>query len=434
MYLSMFHQQLKQIVLIFLITEIIFIHVTLVNTAPTEAPQTNSIDDQCVHNLKLKYSAGFFRRHFDPSFLKKFFKHWIPFKSSDRVKMQFFLYKRDFPECGREIRTDDEQSVKSSGFNADHPTRIIIHGWMSQSKGTFNRAVKNAYMNLTRISNKTKNETITSSNDNTTTPMPNDAVPAEVQEEFNVDDGDGNGGDDDVNNKNSSLDFNVIVVDWSVISSNVNYFSVVELIDDLGFLLAEFVRFLHSTANLYFGDVYLIGHSLGAQIAGSAGKQVKPFRFNTIFALDPAGPKFRNRSEDDRLDASDADYVESVQTSSSLGFQAPVGHATFYPNFGRDQKKCYIYGCSHSRAHNYFAESITSKEGFWGTRCERQSENIWILSDSGEEYKMGGEPSTPKNGTFYLKTNDKPPYAMGRRKVLEAIEEVPENNYIHIQI
>ena len=96
-----------------------------------------------------------------------------------------------------------------------------------------------------------------------------------------------------------------------------------------------------------------------------------------MFALYPASPKFRNSSKNDCLDASDADY--SVQTSSSLGFQEPVGHATFYPNFGRDQKKCYFYGCSHSQVHNYFAKSITSKEGFWGTCCERQSENIWML-------------------------------------------------------
>ncbi|XP_046809017.1 probable phospholipase A1 magnifin [Lucilia cuprina] len=298
---------------------------------------------------------------------------------------------------------------------------------MSQSKGTFNRAVKNAYMNLTKSSlnntNKNKTEAIVS-NDT----MPPTATPEELQQQ------DENDADDDADvHKNSTIDFNVIVVDWSVISSNVNYFGVVDLIEDLGFLLADFVRFLHMKANLYFGDVYIIGHSLGAQIAGSAGKQVAPFRFNTIFALDPAGPKFRNRSSDLRLDASDADYVESIQTSSSLGFQEPVGHATFYPNFGRDQKKCYMYGCSHSRAHNYFAESITSKEGFWGTRCERQSENIWIMSESGEEFKMGGEPSTPKEGTFYLKTNDKPPYAMGRRKVLETIEEVPEDNYIHLE-
>lgn len=294
---------------------------------------------------------------------------------------------------------------------------------MSQSKGTFNRAVKNAYMNLTKISN------VTVTNYNDTIIPPTTEMPEGLLEEQ----GNNLTFDNDDIDRNSTIDFNVIVVDWSVISSNVNYFGVVDLIEDLGFLLAEFVRFLHLKAHLYFGDVYVIGHSLGAQIAGSAGKQIQPFRFNTIFALDPAGPKFRNRSDEFRLDASDADYVESIQTSSSLGFQEPVGHATFYPNFGRDQKKCYFYGCSHSRAHNYFAESITSKEGFWGTRCERQSENIWVMSDTGEQYKMGGEPSTPKMGTFYLKTNDKPPYAMGKRKVLENIEEVPEDNEIHLE-
>ncbi|XP_019890950.2 LOW QUALITY PROTEIN: phospholipase A1 [Musca domestica] len=399
-----------KIAFIFIVLNIILTNVYVpVACAPPESREVNgTTDDVCVHTLKAP--SGFFKRHFDKSFLKKFFKHWIPFVSNDRVKMQFFLYKRDFPECGREIVTDDVDSVTRSGFNADHPTRIIIHGWMSQSKGSFNRAVKNAYMSLARPTiyyNISSEMTIS---------------PLSHLEAYNVtgpilDSNDGN-----------DTDFNVIVVDWSVISSNVNYFGVVDLIEDLGFLLAEFMRFLHLKENLYFGDVYLIGHSLGAQIAGSAGKQIHPFRINTIFALDPAGPKFRDINDNKRLDPSDADYVESIQTSSSLGFEDPVGHATFYPNFGKDQKKCYIYGCSHSRAYNYFAESITSEKGFWGTLCQRQSDKEWILSTSGVEFKMGGEPSTPKRGTFYVKTNGEPPYALGRRKPKETNENLETNN------
>ncbi|XP_073825392.1 phospholipase A1 [Musca autumnalis] len=381
--------------------------------APTESKELNDTnDDVCVHTLKAP-TGGFFKRHFDKSFLKKFFKHWIPFVSNDRVKMQFFLYKRDFPECGREIITDDVDSVMRSGFNADHPTRIIVHGWMSQSKGSFNRAVKNAYMALAR---PTIHYNISSENNDTILSLSD-------LHAYNVT-------GQDITDANET-DFNVIVVDWSVISSNVNYFGVVDLIEDLGFLLAEFMRFLHLKGNLYFGDVYLIGHSLGAQISGSAGKQIHPFRINTIFALDPAGPKFRNIDDNKRLDPTDADYVESIQTSSSLGFEDPVGHATFYPNFGKDQKKCYIYGCSHSRAYNYFAESITSEKGFWGTLCQRQSDNEWILSTSGVEFKMGGEPSTPKRGTFYVKTNGEPPYALGRRKQIEVNTSVLDNNVVN---
>ncbi|XP_061398373.1 phospholipase A1 2 [Musca vetustissima] len=388
---------------------------TPVACAPAESNEVNGTDRICVHTLKAP--TGFFKRHFDKSFLKKFFKHWIPFVSNDRVKMQFYLYKRDFPECGREIITDDVDSVIRSGFNADHPTRIIIHGWMSQSKGSFNRAVKNAYMSLAQPTT-TIHYNISSSTNNDTN------LPLSDLEVYNV-----TGNENDKFSVNDT-DFNVIVVDWSVISSNVNYFGVVDLIEDLGFLLAEFMRFLHLKGNLYFGDVYLIGHSLGAQIAGSAGKQIHPFRINTIFALDPAGPKFRDINDNKRLDPSDADYVESIQTSSSLGFEEPVGHATFYPNFGKDQKKCYIYGCSHSRAYNYFAESITSKKGFWGTLCQRQSDSEWILSTSGVEFKMGGEPSTPKRGTFYVKTNGEPPYALGRRKKIEQNENVVNDNSV----
>jgi len=54
---------------------------------------------------------------------------------------------------------------------------------------------------------------------------------------------------------------------------------------------------------------------LGAQIAGAAGKRLKPEQYNTIFALDPAGPKFRHRSPEFRIDPTDAKYVESMHTS-----------------------------------------------------------------------------------------------------------------------
>ncbi|XP_037959926.1 phospholipase A1 [Teleopsis dalmanni] len=372
---------------------------------PITCASISTHTDECGHTLRRPTS--FFKRHVDFSFLKKFFKHWIPFTSTSRVKMEFYLYKRDFADCGRQIVTDDTESLDISGFNGDQPTRIIIHGWMSQSKGSFNRAVKNAYLNLVSqfaVEQLDKKDCTPSIEDlDVNTPALDNAL------------NDATNTTHIIQTMHNITDFNVIVVDWSLISSNVNYFGVVDLIEDLGFLLAEFVHFLHMRTGLHYDDVYLIGHSLGAQIAGSAGKQVKPFRFNTIFALDPAGPKFRDLSDEHRVDPTDATYVESIQTSSSLGFEEPVGHATFYPNYGRDQKNCYIYGCSHSRAYNYFAESITSTKGFWGKLCKRKSEDIWLISDSGAEFRMGGEPSTPKRGTFYLKTNSEPPYAMGRQ-------------------
>ncbi|XP_001993405.3 phospholipase A1 isoform X2 [Drosophila grimshawi] len=342
----------------------------------TETYQPNHCDYQLVKSNK----------YLDYPFWKMFFNHLVPFKGSASVKMQFFLFKRDFPHCGRELFPDgDEQALMRSGFDARHPTRIIIHGWMSQGKGSLNRDVKAAYLSLTYPRPKPQTD-----NNDTNGEAPMESPLYE--------------------------DFNIIICDWSKISSNVNYFSVADMIEGLGFLLAEFVRHLHVSAKLNFDDVYVIGHSLGAQIAGSAGKQIRPFRFNTIFALDPAGPKFREQTDECRIDASDATYVESIHTSTGLGFEEPVGHAAFYPNYGKDQKKCYVYGCSHRRAHDYFAESINSTKGFWGVRCERMSKKSWVLLDFDGEFRMGGEPSDPKNGTFYVKTYDEKPYAMGRKQ------------------
>ncbi|XP_017859862.1 PREDICTED: phospholipase A1 2 [Drosophila arizonae] len=360
----------------------------IVVAAPSNEASTTELpeEDHCDHKLTKS------NKYLDYPFWKKFFKHLVPFTSSSRSKMQFFLFKRDFPDCGRELFANDDETLARSGFDARHPTRIIIHGWMSQGKGSLNRDVKTAYLSLTK-------------------PRPN--------------------GTDDAMGEPKMLaplyeDFNIIVCDWSKISSNVNYFGVAEMVEDLGYLLAEFVRYLHMRADLRFDDVYLIGHSLGAQIAGSAGKQIRPHRFNTIFALDPAGPAFREQSDEYRIDPSDAHYVESIHTSIGLGFEQPVGHASFYPNFGKDQKKCYVYGCSHKRAHDYFAESINSTKGFWGIRCERLSKKTWVLLDNDGEYRMGGEPSDPKNGTFYVKTYDTKPYAMGTMKAQAEASAQPE--------
>ncbi|XP_055838370.1 phospholipase A1-like [Episyrphus balteatus] len=307
--------------------------------------------DDCGHDLSTPTGLDKF---IDFKFLGRVLRNMVPFLSPE-VKMKFYLYKRAFPTCGQEIRLDDD-SLERSSFNASHQTRIIIHGWMSQSKNSLNRDIKDAYLSVG--------------------------------------------------------DFNVIIVDWSVISSTLNYFRVVKLIENFGRIVANFANHLHSTLGVDYDDIYLIGHSLGAQIAGSAGKQIRPAQFNTIFALDPAGPAFRFKGMDCRIDPTDAKYVESIQTSVNLGQIQPMGHASFFPNKGIYQK-CLGYGCSHSRAYEFFAESITSTRGFWGSLCDKK-ERKWSCPEEGKQYKMGGEPSQPKTGTFYVRTKATSPYALGR--------------------
>lgn len=211
-------------------------------------------------------------------------------------------------------------------------------------------------------------------------------------------------------------DFNVITVDWSTMSSNLNYYKAVDAVCIVGQKLAQFLLYLKNSFGLNFDDVYMIGHSMGAHLAGCTGEHLKPLQVNTIYALDPAGPKFNTLCTRKRLDKTDAAYVESIQTSDNFGFYKPVGHATFLPNNGKIQKSCYRYGCSHTRAIVYFVESLTTNVGFYGVPYTTSSNGSLIADNSlGIEYRMGGEPSIPKLGVFYVATNKNSPYAKGRQ-------------------
>ncbi|XP_030377233.1 phospholipase A1 2 [Scaptodrosophila lebanonensis] len=320
----------------------------------------NEDAEPCVWNKCDKdfNEARGIHKYVDFTFLKKIVKNWNPFSSAGS-RMQFYLFKREFPDCGQELDFTQVRKWRHSDFNASLPTRLIVHGWMSQSLGSFNRDVKNAYL--------------------------------------------------------KRGDYNVIVADWSASSANVNYFSVVKLIEEFGAQLAQFTRELHRRFDAKYDDMYVIGHSLGAQIAGAAGKRLKPEQYNTIFALDPAGPKFRQKGAEFRIDPTDAKYVESMHTSGNFGFLRPTGHATFYPNYGLYQRNCYYLGCSHIRSYQMFVESINSPAGFWGTPCTRHDRKWQCDETQRQSYQMGGEPAVHKSGIYYVKTASNDPFALGRR-------------------
>ena len=64
--------------------------------------------------------------------------------------------------------------------------------------------------------------------------------------------------------------------------------------------------------------------------------------------LDPAKPFLTLENIDNRLDTTDADFVDVIHTDSGnltgleLGFFAPIGHIDFYPNGGTDQPGCHL--------------------------------------------------------------------------------------------
>lgn len=182
-------------------------------------------------------------------------------------------------------------------------------------------------------------------------------------------------------------------------------------------VIARFLNFLVTNGSTQMSRVNIAGHSLGAHIAGLTGKRVTEGRIHVIFGMDPGGPLFSVNSPNERLDFDDADYTEGLRTNAGLlGLAEPICHADFYPNWGGTQPGCGIDisgSCSHSRAHEFFAETITS-DRFVAQRCNSYQEIVDRSCTGQGTAIMGGEPgNVGTRGIFFLQTNGSPPFAMG---------------------
>lgn len=193
-----------------------------------------------------------------------------PFFNAD-TDIIYMLFTRENPTAGQRLDSNID-SVRNSNFNVNRNTRFMIHGW--NADGPSLAGMTAAYLR--------------------------------------------------------SGDFNVITVDWSAGSSTINYITARNRVNEAGPALSRFIDFL--SVNGYipdFGRVNVAGHSLGAHVAGVAGKFVTRGRLPKIIGLDPAGPLFDISNPATRLDASDAVYVEGINTNAGLlGLAQPVAHAT----------------------------------------------------------------------------------------------------------
>lgn len=214
--------------------------------------------------------------------------------------VKFFLYKRVRIEVdpimpslrqGKSIRSDSEPAFASrvipsddfdQEFDPNLETKILIHGWLN-SKDTDNfQLMKENYLR--------------------------------------------------------KQDCNVLVVDWSKLSYGFNYLRAAGYVPELG---AEVGRFIGKIIEMGADpeQIHLIGHSLGAHVAGSAGSMIFGMfknRIARITGLDPALPSFDHFKEaNQRLDQTDAQFVDIIHTcAGTLGLFAPIGHVDFYPNGG----------------------------------------------------------------------------------------------------
>lgn len=125
---------------------------------------------------------------------------------------------------------------------------------------------------------------------------------------------------------------NIILVDWEDGARNPLYLPSAGRTDDVGNLLAAYLRNSGVDPNY----TTIIGHSLGAHIAGFAGsayRQSTGRSISQIVGLDPAGPAFEGKPASDRLDPTDATRVVSFHTSNTLGYDDRLATLDVYANW-----------------------------------------------------------------------------------------------------
>ncbi|KAF5272691.1 hypothetical protein FQA39_LY07718 [Lamprigera yunnana] len=276
--------------------------------------------------------------------------------------VQFILFTRGNKFYN--LKLSHHENFVDSPFNVSHPTKIIIHGFMSSLKETVFQLNKNAYL--------------------------------------------------------ETGDYNVIGMDWSVLCE-FEYFTAMRGAQIAGAYLGAFLNYLIEEGVSY-DDIHVIGHSLGAHVAAMGADKIRGRKIHRITGLDPAGPGYNDVPAVYRLDPSDADLVDIVHTNMRfLSLSQPQGHLDFYPNGGRFQPGCPELSdiwtvtnsleCNHGRAYHYFAETIRNKRAFKSYRCPHIDVQSLDLCVVPTEVYMGQE-DTYEYGLYYLKTRASSPYSL----------------------
>jgi len=168
---------------------------------------------------------------------------------------------------------------------------------------------------------------------------------------------------------------NVIKVSWQEANRGL-YHTAAHNSRIVGRQLSLFLHYLDQIYGINLDKFHLVGHSLGAHIAGFVGADNEG-QIARITGLDPAGPIFIELNASMRLDASDAKLVDVLHTNGgtitkgALGLSTPLGHIDYYCNGGSLQPGCYFssvtksimdpverIACNHRRSYRYFTELI----------------------------------------------------------------------------
>ncbi|XP_072947741.1 lipase member H-like isoform X3 [Epargyreus clarus] len=171
----------------------------------------------------------------------------------------------------------------------------------------------------------------------------------------------------------------------------------------------------------------IVGLSLGGQTASFIAKNYRLLtgvNIARLTGLDPAGPCFRNLGPEDRIDESDADFVDIVDTNiDAYGMAAPVGHVNFYVNGGEYQPGdiywlyCTVM-CSHIRSYTLWLAALQHPKSFIAMQCDSvqqaRDRNCYDRKPQVTNV-LGLNTDQTKRGIFYLATDHSYPFYLGEK-------------------
>lgn len=196
----------------------------------------------------------------------------------------------------------------------------------------------------------------------------------------------------------------VCLVDWRWLARTFYETTSRKYVAMVGWYVAEMIRVQRFDPK----TTIIVGHSLGAHIAGVSGYALNG-SLSQIYGLDPAGPEFTKTEiidEPNRLDPTDALHVQCLHTNmGSLGTSYPCGHSDYYANDGGRQPGCFESLCDHKRAGFIFEASINPENVFNAQLCHGMDSHV------SDRFGIYGKHL---NGQFCFKTTNCFPYVFDK--------------------
>ncbi|KAH8248054.1 hypothetical protein KR038_012015, partial [Drosophila bunnanda] len=280
----------------------------------------------------------------------------------DMSQMSFLL--RSGNDCrNTSIRLDQvEDLFKTPGFNPDQPSVLFITGWRTSINRSNSGPVAKAYA--------CRNDT------------------------------------------------NILILDAANFVDTLYSWSALNT-EAIGAYVAR--ALLRLNATYVTEQLHIVGHSLGAQIAGSTGRTYRELSKGKILkrltGLDPANPCFYDGNDLEGLRSGDARFVDIIHSNPGmLGSSKRAGDSDFFVQ-GRIPFKNGCAGleaitCSHQRAVDYYAESVypSNERNFLGRRCGRYAELLIgrYCQDTGTVMGYAARPT--ELGLYYVGVNGQEPY------------------------